>query len=781
MEVDCLKLRHLPSEVIDKIIGHLDIVSLTNLFLLYNQLLQDSAEKPGQDSLSNSLLRYFKTANVAFTNRTKSYTNLVMYLLTESYVKKKNMQIVSKPLQLLNLLKLHRDYNVLAGAITISYYIWDLSDLEEFFTILGILSSYELVHMKLELEFDPALLHIVDLQRIFEFYHLKTDLLARVFALSITKYHGQFSLNMNDFPHLRILWLIGSNITFATPLPAVGSKLEVLNISPNSFTFNLNKSALIKSLPVGLLSLILNHVTIHKSIFDLAQLPCQLSTVSLIHIRDLTYGEFVTKLLYANFASGFLRTVTLQDLFEIKEDYAGALFEMIIRFRYLLELLSIGKNAFKKTHVYPDFSIISDYKAPFLHKLKLNSLPINHSVITSGKILGRLTKLDLCNNDLSNVNDLELSPYLVELYLSYNPINWRNFDLTLPSTLKRFEVKNTHLRYLHHLHLPEGLETLGLEVNDIESIEHYKFPINLKGLGLGSNRIRSITHHCLPSKLTILHLTENLIDSPIDLSYNSEGHELEDLFAVYLNHNRIKSLAGFRFPNNLKVLNLDDNNLKTMKNFTFNQSLRELSLDGCNITQINSESIKFPSQLKSLQLNNNKLKLLPRNFPKSLEILDVNYNKLSTVNEDQFQGYVNLKHLAMHDNELEIINLDLSGTSMLTLDLSNNVIKFLCLKFHNLTSSDITTSLVSLNLSNNQLSAISPKILGETSHVKHSNLKEVDMSNNSKLEPNLIDLKQFTLLSTFIWGVTGEQDQFGYDIGANLIKDSYCIGKRLEV
>lgn len=135
---------------------------------------------------------------------------------------------------------------------------------------------------------------------------------------------------------------------------------------------------------------------------------------------------------------------------------------------------------------------------------------------------------------------------------------------------------------------------------------------------------------------------------------------LEKLETLILSGNQIVEINEsvlFTDLSNLKILQLDNNKLKSIKPRIF-QSLKlleRLDLDRNEIENIYTDSFVGLMSVKTLWLNNNKISSIkPRTFEsmKQLERLYLHKNQLDEIDPEAFVGLVNLKILALNDNQL---------------------------------------------------------------------------------------------------------------------------------
>lgn len=200
------------------------------------------------------------------------------------------------------------------------------------------------------------------------------------------------------------------------------------------------------------------------------------------------------------------------------------------------------------------------------------------------------------------------------------------------------------------------IEKLFVASNSLGNLENIRLPYSLEEIDLGRNKI---THFSLqhPEKL---HLTD------ISLDYNS----------------------FIEFPINLLLI----------------QTLKRLSLSHNEINYIPNiekdlnEKIKKISHLKSLILDNNNFKSLPKlDCLSNLEQLSVHENGIECITEDDIAIYQQLTYLCISNNKIFSFDINNGIDKLQFLDLMGNKLKEVCSLSH-------LKCLKSLTLRNNELS-----------------------------------------------------------------------------
>lgn len=78
--------------------------------------------------------------------------------------------------------------------------------------------------------------------------------------------------------------------------------------------------------------------------------------------------------------------------------------------------------------------------------------------------------------------------------------------------------------------------------------------------------------------------------------------------------------------------------------------LEEVVLSSCGVEQIDANAFRSQKRLKSLDLQKNKLRNLPRGLPSSLEILHAGHNRIHALQESPLHGLRRLRVLNLQNN-----------------------------------------------------------------------------------------------------------------------------------
>lgn len=292
--------------------------------------------------------------------------------------------------------------------------------------------------------------------------------------------------------------------------------------------------------------------------------------------------------------------------------------------------------------------------------------------------------------------------------------------------------------------------------NDYEPFENLQ---NIKSLDISSNDIQELHRNffCDFHKLNFLNLSSNQLYNLTNFQFTSSPIKncVFSMSYLVLTSNQLNFLPFSFFSNfiNLKVLRLNKNSISFIENFVFSnlKQLDMLDLSENKIQSIQPELFDNLNNLRTLNLEKNSMKILPPELLanlKKLELLNLSSNFLSSnwINFMTFKGLFNLRLLDLSYNKLTSLENSIFSdlTSLEMLDLKNNLIESVSMDtFANLT---YLTSLVlshnfikNVNFSLNSLSNLNVlsldfnEIYSVEKHLVANSHKLVDLHlNNNK-------------------------------------------------
>ncbi|XP_034546436.1 lumican [Notolabrus celidotus] len=202
--------------------------------------------------------------------------------------------------------------------------------------------------------------------------------------------------------------------------------------------------------------------------------------------------------------------------------------------------------------------------------------------------------------------------------------------------------------------LPERTQYLFLQGNNISS--------------LSSSYLANITG------LRWLILDHNQLESnTLDQAFLRNQTQLYYFFA---NHNHLRSVPS-ELPVGLRQLRLAHNQISSISPETLQKlhNLTVLLLQGNRLKTISKGDLKGLVNLNLLDLSDNLFSSVPRHLPPSVQQLYLSNNSLSGLDEDSFEGFLQLKYLRLSHCGLKshVINPQIFNVSSLVeLDLSYN-------------------------------------------------------------------------------------------------------------
>ncbi|XP_071961374.1 uncharacterized protein [Antedon mediterranea] len=335
-------------------------------------------------------------------------------------------------------------------------------------------------------------------------------------------------------------------------------------------------------------------------------------------------------------------------------------------------------------------------KSVFSELVSLTGLNLAENQLTSvpqlGTVLQNLTTLILNHNRISSIDGAAIAmfPNMETLDLNFNEFTViRNGSFPAINNIQRLYMNSNKISSIYEnamINLTH-LKTLKLNKNSVKKLPKDMFePLaNLTILELNKNRLRkveSLTFLKL-KKLRVLKLRRN----GISLLEDGAFYGLERLEELYLDNNKLSSInKGWLYG------------LETLKHLSVNNN-------SINFT----DPMSFCAKLQSLDLSYNQLvSLVENNFEKLTELqsLNLGHNFLSSFEDGAFRGLVSLTELLLDHNDISWTIEDAAGafkglTSLLRLGLAGNKVTSITRK----SFSDLT-ELQQLDLTDNMITAI---------------------------------------------------------------------------
>ncbi|XP_062308498.1 podocan [Osmerus eperlanus] len=470
-----------------------------------------------------------------------------------------------------------------------------------------------------------------------------------------------------------------------------------------------------------------------------------------------------------------------------------------------LETLNLQNNRLT-THGLEDegFEVLSQLTYLYLANNKLSSAPkhLPTSLISADFAANQLTKIYpytfgqkprlksvyLHNNKLTDAGLPEhmfnSSDGLEILIMSSNFL--RYVPRNLPSALHRFHLKSNklekippgafdNLSHLRELYLQDNLLS-----NDGMDNETFSQLSSLECLDLSNNNL-SVVPKGLPRSLVLLHLEKNSIHSiPRDtlspirnleylLLHNNKlrsrsidpaaFHGLKKLHTLHMYNNLLERVPR-GLPRRAKTLMLLHNSISEIgrNDLIALYTLTELNLSYNRLTssKVHREAFRKLRLLETLDLSGNGLQALPVGMPRSLHVLRVKDNQLTSIPEGALTSMPKLREINLSNNELKLNSiyqgawLELSALKIL--DLSSNQLSHI--------PSDLPESLEYLHLQSNRISNIPVTAFEGTPNIKAIFLRSNRLSVNSVKESSFSHLTNLQVLDL---GPSSTERSFGHE------------------
>lgn len=743
----------LPSEIFHIILGFVLLDDIVKLICINAPLYHTS--------IRDALAQRIQTAQIVATNRLQP-SLLEAYKKEHSFADRSAAEYM-EALKLVHILKVACPH----AYVTISYYIASLRDMQSFWQTVRAIPMRQGLRYSVELDFDPGILHVLDLLSISG--QLNAVFGGSLKVLRITNFNGDLLLDMAQLALLEALWITNTNVFFAS-LFEHNLALKHLVLHPNYDGFSENIPITIdKSLPPNLKLLRLGQSVVVESSLEYS-FPDHITDVSVMTVRDI-----LMKYMQRLFEQAAVQRDVLVYQSALAECSGHADYNHIHRLLKPEHVISkLGLTSIRNEDGVWDFS-----SKPTLRDVKISKSNVISLVLPPG-----ITHLDVSNNNIVDVSRVVFGTILegiVSLNISDNPICWGlvHDEIVFPTSLEHLLMNNTNVGdTLERMVFGNQIRHLSLEVNQIRLVGGLSLTSPGLDLSLACNLIGQAPGHWVPPGTTVLRLTENFLSGPLDLSRDSMGR-LSCVERLYLSNNHFRTLSDIRLPETLRIVNLDECSISRLENVEFPPSVEELSINGCDVAHIHNVGFGVLSNLQVLSLAQNRLTqddLRQLRLPESVFQLNLGGNHISQLSRHEFAHLPHLRTLSLSWNRLEHVDLHLNA-SLEALDLSYNNITSVQLRF----PEDQEAQLAELNLSMNMLKALTPAMIGHgVLGTQLAHLLEIDVAGNKVgLHKNLHEFPDS--LMCVVEGVSGIQDRYGYDVGANLLGNTYCLGKRIDV
>lgn len=429
---------------------------------------------------------------------------------------------------------------------------------------------------------------------------------------------------------------------------------DLLCSFPNLTSFNASRNVIIKIDPLAF-SRVLNLNTLDLSNNSLASLNSHLfQNVTLLGNLDLSYNKFITipSSIFKNMTSLYSLSLKGNQIMSINShafSYLTNLLSLDLSSNSLTKLDGVLSLLGKLTTLDLDNNKLSTITSSTLFGLlQLHHLNLDNNVLTTVdkdafKYNPRLTVLSLNNNLLTALPSLAWSPRIFAIYISDNKL----------SSLSETAFQNcTDIFYLD------------LSNNQIESINNVTFQnlTFLMKLNLANNSLSVIANGSFDYLVSLKYLI---------LKHNNLTFE-ENVYVDVVGSEHMDLLTPLK---NLLFLNLSTNAISRFDYGWFPRRIVYLSLSNNSITTLPTyDRLLDPTPIMHILdlANNNITKILPSQFPPSLEKLLLQKNQIATVAANAFSEIPELEYLFLHNNLLTTLpQLDV-GTNLPTLTLRNN-------------------------------------------------------------------------------------------------------------
>jgi internalin A len=301
---------------------------------------------------------------------------------------------------------------------------------------------------------------------------------------------------------------------------------------------------------------------------------------------------------------------------------------------------------------------------------------------TKGEILG----LNLCQNQIRDINSIANLTHLKKLYLNKNLIG----DISALSNLTQLIGLNLGNNQIVDLSPLENLNELKKLILDRNKINDIEYIVNLKQLtllSLSDNKVNDLSSIASLTELTQLYLIDNQISDITALkdlkqltNLHLDSNQISDITALKdlkqltdldLINNQISDITALKDLKELTNLNLWSNQISDITALKDLTKLTFLNLRSNQISDITA--LKDLKELTNLKLWNNQISdITALKDLKQLTYLHLDSNQISDITA--LKDLKQLKHLYLTYNQISNITTLKDLTKLTVLDLMNNPI-----------------------------------------------------------------------------------------------------------
>ncbi|CAK9822743.1 Leucine-rich repeat-containing G-protein coupled receptor 4 [Anthophora retusa] len=301
-------------------------------------------------------------------------------------------------------------------------------------------------------------------------------------------------------------------------------------------------------------------------------------------------------------------------------------------------------------------TLILDYETNYLHASDDMSTDNIWDLSKISSNFPNLEILSIRGNKVTSVNiPSESFPQLSTLYLSDNDIQYVDpFIFQNHPQLRNVHLERNNIESLN-LEDVSNLEELYLDRNPIKYIDVSSLNQSLKVLSVSNCSLENLNVYS--TLLITLDMSRNQIDYIFDNQFQNVSL-LENLNLMY---NDLTWIPNLSYLKQLKRLFLGYNKISGFLADSIPHGLKILSLKGNQIKEFYSMGFQDLKTLEELDLSFNKLESLPTYWNedfKMLRHLNLMSNRFTTIGDMNIGGLTNLKELCVANNFIGSIDLN---------------------------------------------------------------------------------------------------------------------------